>query len=143
LTESVCSTSIQIILSRNRLPINGGMKVKRDIFLIIFAIVFQALAGFSMKLASQSLSAFAPFSVLSNPFFVASLVALVLQALVWLQALKRYPLSIAYPCLSLVNFVILFVAAVYFKEGITLPNVVGLTVISFGVLILSRSEEAA
>jgi len=119
------------------------MKLKPYAFFIIFAIVFQALAGFSMKLASQSLSAFAAFSILTNPFFIVALVALALQALVWLQALKHYALSVAYPCLSLVNFVILFVAAVYFKEGITLQNMVGLGVISFGVLVLSRSEEAA
>jgi multidrug transporter EmrE-like cation transporter len=96
-----------------------------------------------MKLGSQSLSAFALLSILTNPFFIASLVAFALQALVWLQALKHYPLSIAYPCLSLVNFVILFVAAVYFKEGVTLPNIIGLMVISSGVVVLSRSEEAA
>lgn len=103
--------------------------------------MFQAAAGFSMKLASQSLSNFAAFSLLTNPFFLIAFVALFLQALVWMQALKHYPLSIAYPCLSLVNFVILFIAAAYFKEGITLWNIFGLTVISFGILILSRSEE--
>jgi multidrug transporter EmrE-like cation transporter len=94
-----------------------------------------------MKLASQSLSSSLALSFLMNPFFFISLVALLFQALIWVQALKYYPLSIAYPCLSLVNFVVLFIAAVYFDEGITLWNILGLTVISFGVLVLSRSEE--
>ncbi len=122
--------------------INGGMKLKRYFLFIFFAIVFQATAGFLMKLASQSVSNFALISLFTNPFFLAAFVALALQALVWLQALKHYPLSIAYPCLSLVNFVILFIAAVYFEESVTTMNFVGLTVISVGVLILSKSEEA-
>lgn len=116
--------------------------MKRHVLFIFFAIVFQATAGFSLKLASQSLSSFFALSLFADPFFLISLVALLFQALVWMQALKHYALSIAYPCLSLVNFVVLFIAAAYFKEGITVANILGLTVISLGVLVLSRSEEA-
>ena len=135
------STSEYILFLSGRKLITAGKKLKRHVIFIFLAIIFQALAGLSMKLAAQTLSTFSLFSVLTNLFFLASLTALLLQAVVWLQALKHYPLSIAYPCLSLVNFVILVIAAVYFNEGITVQNILGLTTISLGVFVLSRSEE--
>jgi uncharacterized membrane protein len=43
--------------------------------------------------------------------------------------------------MSLVNFLVLFISAFYFEEQVTVFNVVGLTIISFGVLLLSQSED--
>ena len=66
---------------------------------------------------------------------------MLLQAVVWQQALKHYPLSLAYPVMSLVNFLVLFISAFYFGEQVTVFNIGGLMIISFGVLLLSQSEE--
>lgn len=63
---------------------------------------------------------------------------MVFQALVWQQALKHYPLSLAYPFMSIVNFVILIASAVLFSEGITIENIIGLLLISIGIAVLSR-----
>lgn len=64
-----------------------------------------------------------------------------LQAIVWQQALIHYPLSYAYPFVSLVNFVILISSAFLFKEQITTSNILGLIFISLGILVLSRDLE--
>jgi multidrug transporter EmrE-like cation transporter len=63
------------------------------------------------------------------------------QAIVWQQALIHYPLSYAYPFVSLVNFVILIFSALLFKEQITASNILGLILISSGILELSRNLE--
>ncbi|MGZ4944013.1 MAG: hypothetical protein ACXV6K_07010 [Halobacteriota archaeon] len=114
----------------------------RPIFFIIFSVVIQVLALVSLKLAAESLSTLSLSPIHINPFLLVSYLAYLLQALVWVQVLKHYPLSIAYPAFSIVNFIILVVAALYLNEGITYQNVLGLTVISFGVIILSRSMES-
>ena len=64
----------------------------------------------------------------------------VLQAIVWQQALMHYPLSFAYPFMSLVNFVILLSSAILFGEGITITNIIGLVLISIGITMLSRER---
>ena len=79
------------------------------------------------------------FVAVTNGFYLLSLIFLVLQAIAWQLTLIIYPLSYAYPFTSLVNFVILILSAILFQEQITLCNVLGLILISFGILILSRN----
>lgn len=118
------------------------MTLVKPIFFIVLSVVFQVLAPVSLKLAAGSLSTLSLFpAAYINPFLLVSYLAFLLQALVWVQVLKHYPVSIAYPAFSIVNFIILAVAALYLNEGITYQNVLGLAVASFGVLILSRSVE--
>ncbi|KKG14364.1 hypothetical protein EO98_10470 [Methanosarcina sp. 2.H.T.1A.6] len=107
--------------------------------LIIFSILLQAGSGICGKYAAMTIKEASPFITVTNIYYLLSLVFLVLQAIVWQQALIHYPLSYAYPFISLVNFVILFCSAILFHEQITRYNVLGLLVISFGILILSRS----
>ena len=116
------------------------MKSRYFIF-ICLSIIFQASGGTLAKLAAQTSTSFSISSILSNNYYLIALVFMLLQAIVWQQALKHYPLSFAYPMMSLVNFLILFISAFYFEEQITVFNIVGLTIISFGVLLLSQSED--
>lgn len=107
---------------------------------ILFSIIFQAIAGISGKYAAMSLSVASSFPVnlLTNVFYLFSLLCMFFQAIVWQQALKHYPLSLSYPFMSLVNFVVLIASAVLFGEGITVGNVAGLLLISMGIAVLSR-----
>ena len=107
---------------------------------IILAISFQASAGVFGKYAAIAMSDPSPIMMVTNIFYLLSLVSLLLQALVWQQALMHYPLSFAYPFMSLVNFVILLFSAVLFGEGITITNIAGLCLISIGITMLSRER---
>jgi len=64
-----------------------------------------------------------------------------LQVIVWQYALKYYPLSFAYPFRSLVSFIVLLSAFVLFHESVSLLNIAGLSVITFGVFFLARDQE--
>lgn len=115
---------------------------KKQIFYfsaIVFSILLQAGSGICGKYAALSVKDASLFITVTNSFYFLSLILLVLQAIVWQLALIRYPLSYAYPFVSLVNFVILIFSAILFQEQITAYNVLGLTFISFGILILARS----
>lgn len=115
---------------------------KKQIFyfsLIIFSILFQAGSGICGKYAAMTVKEASPLITITNIFYILSLVFLVLQAVIWQQALIHYPLSYAYPFISLVNFVILFFSAILFDEQVTENNILGLIIISLGILILSHS----
>ena len=115
---------------------------KKEIFCfssIILSILFQAISGICGKYAAMAATNASLFITVTNFFYFLSLLFLVLQAVVWQLALIHYPLSYAYPFLSLVNFVILIFSAILFKEQITAYNVFGLIFISFGIWILSHN----
>lgn len=116
------------------------MKSIRKFSYILLAIFFQSVGGISGKFAAITLSDATLFAVITNAFYIASLACLFFQAVVWQQALVYYPLSFAYPFMSLVNFVILLPSAVLFDEGITITNIVGLSLISIGITVLSRER---
>ncbi|MGI6079298.1 MAG: hypothetical protein ACOYCB_14280, partial [Fastidiosipilaceae bacterium] len=110
------------------------MRDALNLSFILLSIMFQSAGGVLGKYAALTLgeTLVFPFSVISNFFYSLSLLCLLLQALVWQQALMHYPLSFAYPFMSLVNFVILLSSAVLFGEGVTITNIVGLCLISIG-----------
>lgn len=105
---------------------------------ILLSIVFQSLNGIFSKYAATGIEEVSLFTIITNAFYLLALVCLFLQALVWQQALHRYPLSFAYPFMSLMNFVVLFASALLFHEGITPFNIAGLVLISLGITVLSR-----
>ena len=114
------------------------MKNLRYFSFIILAIAFQSLCGIFGKHAALSLPAPSLIGIVTNAFYILSLVCLVLQAIVWQQALRHFPLSVAYPFMGLVNFVILFSSVILFQEGVTLENILGLVLISVGITVLSH-----
>jgi len=61
------------------------------------------------------------------------------SVVLWLGALSRAPVSIAYPMLS-VGYIVNAAAAVFlFGEALTTPKVVGILLIVGGVIVLARA----
>lgn len=71
--------------------------------------------------------------------YIGSLAALMVQALVWQQALKRYPLSVAYPFMSAVFLIIPAVSYFVFDETISIGQIVGAVLIAAGTVMLNRT----
>lgn len=117
------------------------MKQRFYLILIVSSIFLQAGSGICGKYASLTTGVVSPFMTIFNVFYLLSVICLILQAIVWQQALIYYPLSYAHPFLSLTNFVILIFSAILFQEKITTYNIYGLILISFGITVLSRSSE--
>ena len=114
---------------------------KRYLSFIILSILLQSLNAIFKKYAATSLHEVTLFAIMTNLFYLLALICLFLQALVWQQALNHYPLSFAYPFMSLVSFVVLLASAVLFHEGITVANIIGLGFISVGITVLSRQAD--
>jgi len=107
---------------------------------IIISITLLAMAGVLSKYASLSLDGVNIMSIISNKLYLLSLCCLVLQAIVWQQALRYYDLSFAYPFMSLVNFLILLSSVILFDEKVTMNNLIGVSVIALGIFSLSRKD---
>jgi multidrug transporter EmrE-like cation transporter len=60
-----------------------------------------------------------------------------LSAILWLFVLKRFPLSVAYPSLSLTYVLILFISVVYFGESLSILKFLGIFLIFGGVILIN------
>jgi multidrug transporter EmrE-like cation transporter len=75
----------------------------------------------------------------TEPHIVGGLACYVLSVVLWIMALSRVEVSIAYPMLS-VGYVVNAIAAWYlFGESVTPMRLAGIGVIILGVFIVARS----
>jgi multidrug transporter EmrE-like cation transporter len=120
---------------------NSEMNKIRYFSFIIVSIVFQSLGGIFGKYAALSLHVPTFIGIVTNVFYIISVGCLFLQAVVWQQALRHYPLSVAYPCISITNFVVLFAATILFRETVTYANMIGLILVTTGIFMLFHFSE--
>jgi multidrug transporter EmrE-like cation transporter len=117
--------------------------------LILTGVGLNATAQLLLKSATRPLAAFTVFNgdtllrsvgvlALSGPFW-AGMLCYAASVCVWIAALSKAPVSVAYPMLSLGYVVVAAVSAVWLGESLTLPKVLGIALICAGVLLVSRS----
>jgi len=114
------------------------MKFNFSLFCLISSILFQALGGVCAKYASQTIPEMSINSLFTNIYYMFFLLFLFFQALSWQQVLKKNSLSVTYPLMSTVKFLVLIFAFFLFNESITLYNIIGLCLISIGIILLSK-----
>jgi multidrug transporter EmrE-like cation transporter len=74
----------------------------------------------------------------ASPLWIG-LACYAVSVILWLGALSRAPVSIAYPMLS-VGYVLNAAAAAFlFSEALTTPKIVGILLIVGGVIVLARA----
>jgi multidrug transporter EmrE-like cation transporter len=69
----------------------------------------------------------------------AGLMCYAISVLLWLGALSRVPVSVAYPMLSIGYIVNAFAAAALFGEALTIAKMSGIALIVVGVVLLARA----
>ena len=75
----------------------------------------------------------------TEPHIMGGLACYVLSVIVWIMALSRVEVSIAYPMLS-IGYVVNALAAWYlFGEAVSLTRLAGIGIIIVGVYIVARS----
>ena len=79
--------------------------------------------------------------LLGNPFVVGGFVFVFSGALFWLAVLSRWPLTLAYPLLSISYIIGICASVLILKEKVSPIQVVGVFVIILGVFLVSRSAE--
>ena len=118
-------------------------------FALIFAgVMLNAAAQILMKAGTNAVGYFEfssenilpiGWKLASEWHIVAALFCYALSVIIWILALSRVPVSIAFPMLSMA-YVVNAVAAWYLLgEAFSLTKVVGIGVIILGVIIISRT----
>jgi multidrug transporter EmrE-like cation transporter len=75
----------------------------------------------------------------TNPYIVGGLSCYVVSVVVWIMALSRVEVSLAYPMLSIGYIVNALLAWWLFGEAVTAMRVGGIMVIIIGVVMVARS----
>lgn len=75
---------------------------------------------------------------LFNPYVFAGYVSYLISSILGLFVLKKFPLSVAFPSMSLTYVLIVLVSVYFFKERLTSFKILGLILIMAGVLSLFK-----
>ena len=120
-----------------------------NLVLILTGVLLNALAQLSLKAGTNALGQlnFSRAAVISTilkiglePYIIAGLFLYVFSFAIWIVALSKVPVSIAYPMLS-IGYVINAAAACYlFGEDLSIQKITGIAVIMLGVFLVVRSQ---
>ena len=116
--------------------------------LLMTGVLLNAGAQLLLKAGTNSVGAFEysaaniipiGWKLATEPHIVGGLGCYVISVVVWIMALSRVEVSIAYPLLS-VGYVVNAIAAYYlFGEAVTPMRLTGIAIIIVGVWIVARS----
>lgn len=76
----------------------------------------------------------------TQPHILGGLACYVVSVVVWIMALSRVPVSVAYPLLSIGYIVNAFAAWYLFGESLTAQKLIGIGFICVGVWLVARSS---
>lgn len=118
-------------------------------FLVLISAALAVLANLLLRAGVDRAGGFgsdsagihlAFFNLVRQPFFDVGIIMYALATLVWIRILSVEPLSVAYPALVSITFILVTLGAiVLFKESLNAYKTLGLLVIIAGIVIISRS----
>ena len=116
--------------------------------LLMTGVLLNAAAQLLLKAGTNAVGVFefsrdnlvpVGFKLATEPHIAGGLACYIVSVVVWIMALSRVEVSIAYPMLS-IGYVVNALAAWYlFGEAVTLTRLTGIAVIIFGVWLVARS----
>ncbi|MHB1331357.1 MAG: SMR family transporter [Sulfuriferula sp.] len=116
--------------------------------LILTGVLLNATAQLLLKAGTNSIGTFSfsahnllpvGLKLATEPHILGGLTCYVISVVVWIMALSRVEVSLAYPMLSIGYVVNAFAAWWLFGEALTVERLVGIGVIIFGVFLLART----
>jgi len=116
--------------------------------LVLAGVLLNAAAQLLLKAGTNRIGAFSfalenvvPIgaTIASSPHVLAGLSCYVVSVVVWILALSRVQVSIAYPMLSIGYIVNALAAWALFGESLTAQKLVGIGFIVVGVVLVGRS----
>ena len=116
--------------------------------LVMTGVLLNAAAQLLLKSGTNSVGVFefsaynvvpVGWKIATQPYILAGIGCYVISVVVWILALSRAEVSVAYPMLS-IGYVVNAVAAWYlFGEAVTPVRLAGIAIIVLGVFIVARS----
>lgn len=116
--------------------------------LVLTGVLLNAAAQLLLKAGTNRIGEFAfswenllpiGLKVVANGPILAGLACYVVSVVVWILALSRVPVSVAYPMLSIGYIVNAFAAWALFGESLAAQKLIGIGFIIIGVWLVARS----
>jgi multidrug transporter EmrE-like cation transporter len=116
--------------------------------LVLAGVLLNAAAQLLLKAGTNRIGEFAfsidnivpvGMKVAASPFVLGGLACYAISVVVWIMALSRVPVSVAYPMLSIGYIVNAAAAWMLFGESLTAQKLVGIGFIIVGVWLVARS----
>lgn len=116
--------------------------------LILSGVLLNAIAQLLLKAGTNAVGHFAfqagnivpiGLKLALQPYIVGGIVCYVVSLVVWIMALSRVPVSIAYPMLSIGYAINAFIAYHWFGEPLSAQKLLGIGLIIIGVVLVTRS----
>ena len=116
--------------------------------LVLTGVLLNAVAQLLLKAGTNRIGEFAftlenlvpvGLKVAASPFVLGGLACYAVSVVVWIMALSRVPVSIAYPMLSIGYIVNAGAAWILFGESLTAQKLIGIGFIIVGVWLVARS----
>ena len=117
-------------------------KIRIEVIWILIAVTSLSLAMACAKQAARSAQCDGPICLFYNPWFAGMIGAHLVQAISWVMALRTFPLSVAYPFVSLTYVFNLSAATWIFGEQINATQLAGIGIAALGVAIIGRRSES-
>ena len=116
--------------------------------LILAGVLLNAIAQLLLKAGTNAVGHFAfeagnivpvGFKLAMQPYILGGITCYVISLVVWIMALSRVPVSIAYPMLSIGYAINAFIAYHWFGEPLSAQKLLGIGFIILGVVLVTRS----
>ncbi len=119
-----------------------------NFIIILSSVILNASAQLFLKAGTNSLNHVFNqnegvfhllFKVFLDPHILGGLACYVISVGIWIYALSKVDVGLAYPMLSIGYVINVFAAWYLFGEDISLQKLIGIGAIIVGVIVLSRS----
>ena len=101
------------------------------------AIKWQVSQAGPLPLATQDKLSFL-LDLLINPWIIAAFAAAFLASISWMGAMTKFPLSHAYPFMSMNFVIVLLLSAWLFNEPVSMTKIVGIALICIGTAVAAQ-----
>ena len=112
------------------------IEIKDMIFIQIIFLWYSCVGIFSKNAAKYD---FFSFNYLK--WYAGVIVVMGVYALLWQQALKKFPLNIAYACRSIVTVWSVLWGILFLNEHLTVGKVLGTVIIVIGIIMVVSGEK--
>ena len=115
--------------------------------LILAGVLLNAIAQLLLKAGTNAIGHFAfqaenivpiGLKLALQPYILGGMTCYVVSLIIWIMALSRVPVSIAYPMLSIGYAINAFIAYHWFGEALSAQKLLGIGLIIVGVVLVTR-----
>jgi len=125
----------------NKFLLSWGMVIGYVVLNSFGALIIKYKINAIGEVQLGSLKSFVNYfmELLKSPLIICGILSIFISAFVWMTALSRLQISLAYPVAVGLNFfVVVTVALIFLKEQLSVEKVIGIVLIFISIYLLTR-----